>query len=332
MFCRKVFWGFQKSKNTVLLLVMTEFLVGRFEISDIDSIASVPLRALETAALAVGRLDALGRSAEPGLQALLALRCSVVSAGLPPTQQLEGIIAILRADGEGGDDATRLATTLAVTLDATLSEGARRSRAGTAPTARWVAESLGEGVWDDDASRALDEVLRAIRPPHPGVLTALVAARLTAHASVLSASVLSALILHHAGSLGGTWCAVPAGTFHSSPDAALPVLAESMATAAREAALALTAATAAMPTHETRVREAHGRAAHGAIAVLHAFRRWTVLEIPATARRLRCTRPTVAAAIERLEALGLVTELTGRGRDRAWCYSALAAAMLTPRA
>jgi hypothetical protein len=178
----------------------------------------------------------------------------------------------------------------------------------------------------------LDEVLCAIRPPHPGVLTALVAARLTAHASTLSASVLSALILHHAGSLGGTWCAIPAGTFHSSPDAALPVLAESMATAAREAALALTAATAAIPTHEARVREAHGRAAHGAIAVLHAFRRWTVLEIPATARRLRCTRPTVAAAIERLEALGLVTELTGRGRDRAWCYSALAAAMLTPRA
>jgi len=327
---------------------MTELAAGRFEISDIDSIASVPLRALENAALAVGRLDALGRSAEPGLQALLALRCSVVSAGLPPTQQLEGIIAILRADGEGGDDATRLATTLAVTLattlattlavtlavtlDATLSEGAGRSRAGTAPTARWVAESLGERVWDDDASRALDEVLCAIRPPHPGVLTALVAARLTAHASTLSASVLSALILHHAGSLGGTWCAIPVGTFHSSPDAALPVLAESMATAAREAALALTAATAAIPTHEARVREAHGRAAHGAIAVLHAFRRWTVLEIPATARRLRCTRPTVAAAIERLEALGLVTELTGRGRDRAWCYSALAAAMLTPRA
>jgi phage tail tape-measure protein len=137
------------------------------------------------------------------------------------------------------------------------------------------------------------------------------------------------LVLHHAGSLGGTWCALPVSAFQTSPASDLVGLAESLATAAREAALALAAGTAAMQEHDDRVRAAYGRAAHGALAVLHAFRRWTVLEIPATARRLRITRPTVAAAIERLEALGLVTELTGRGRDRVWCYAALADAMLT---
>ncbi len=316
---------------------------GELAIADLDILDRVSLRALENATLAIGRLDALGRSAEPGVQDVLALRCSLVAAGVPPTQRREGIIAILRADGEGGSAAERLAAICA--------EGATRSRAGVAPTARWVRAALGEG--DDDTVPDLDARLRAMRPPHPahpsypGVLTALIASHAVgaaaadradpaasaepagAGAVALAPVALSALVLHHAGSLGGTWCALPVSAFQTSPASDLVGLAESLATAAREAALALAAGTAAMQEHDDRVRAAYGRAAHGALAVLHAFRRWTVLEIPATARRLRITRPTVAAAIERLEALGLVTELTGRGRDRVWCYSALADAMLT---
>ena len=316
---------------------------GELAIADLDILDRVSLRALENATLAIGRLDALGRSAEPGVQDVLALRCSLVAAGVPPTQRREGIIAILRADGEGGSAAERLAAICA--------EGATRSRAGVAPTARWVRAALGEG--DDDTVPDLDARLRAMRPPHPahpsypGVLTALIASHAVGAAAAdrvdpaasaepagagvvaLAPVALSALVLHHAGSLGGTWCALPVSAFQTSPASDLVGLAESLATAAREAALALAAGTAAMQEHDDRVRAAYGRAAHGALAVLHAFRRWTVLEIPATARRLRCTRPTVAAAIERLEALGLVTELTGRGRDRVWCYAALADAMLT---
>ena len=316
---------------------------GELAIADLDILDRVSLRALENATLAIGRLDALGSSAEPGVQDVLALRCSLVAAGVPPTQRREGIIAILRADGEGGSAAERLAAICA--------EGATRSRAGVAPTARWVRAALGEG--DDDTVPDLDARLRAMRPPHPahpsypGVLTALVASHAVGAAAAdradpaasadpagagvvaLAPVALSALVLHHAGSLGGTWCALPVSAFQTSPASDLVGLAESLATAAREAALALAAGTAAMQEHDDRVRAAYGRAAHGALAVLHAFRRWTVLEIPATARRLRITRPTVAAAIERLEALGLVTELTGRGRDRVWCYAALADAMLT---
>lgn len=310
---------------------------GELAIADLDILDRVSLRAQENATLAIGRLDALGRSAEPGVQDVLALRCSLVAAGVPPTQRREGIIAILRADGEGGSAAERLAAICA--------EGATRSRAGVAPTARWVRAALGEG--DDDTVPDLDARLRAMRSPHPahpaypGVLTALVASHAVAAAAAAAADplgagavalapvALSALVLHHAGSLGGTWCALPVSAFQTSPASDLVGLAESLATAAREAALALAAGTAAMHEHDARVRAAYGRAAHGALAVLHAFRRWTVLEIPVTARRLRITRPTVAAAIERLEALGLVTELTGRGRDRVWCYAALADAMLT---
>ena len=119
---------------------------GELAIADLDILDRVSLRALENATLAIGRLDALGRSAEPGVQDVLALRCSLVAAGVPPTQRREGIIAILRADGEGGSAAERLAAICA--------EGATRSRAGVAPTARWVRAALGEG--DDDTVADLD--------------------------------------------------------------------------------------------------------------------------------------------------------------------------------
>ncbi len=298
--------------------------------SNLDVLGSPFLRALERAALAVGRLDALGRSAEPGVRDLLALRCSVVAAGVPSTACRDGIIALLRADGEGGDAASRLAAVFA--------EGAARSRAGTAPTARWVHDQLGEGEGGHDLPRELDEHLRAMRPPASGVLPALVAARTLvqgggrSEARTLSATALAALVLHHAGSLGGLWCTIPAALVAGMETPDLVQLADALATAAHDAAHALAAATAALPVHEAQVRAAHGRAARGATAVLRAFRRWSVLEIPSAARRLRCTRPTVAAAIDRLETLGLVTELTGRGRDRVWCYAALADAMvMVPR-
>jgi hypothetical protein len=112
--------------------------------------------------------------------------------------------------------------------------------------------------------------------------------------------------------------------------AALAGLADALAAAAEAGRAAADGATLLMQQHEASVAAAHGRAAIGATMVLRSFRRWPLLEIPATARRLRCTRPTVAAAVERLEALGLVRELTGRGRDRRWCYSALAEALSVP--
>ena len=73
------------------------------------------------------------------------------------------------------------------------------------------------------------------------------------------------------------------------------------------------AATAALPVHEAQVRAAHGRAARGATAVLRAFRRWSVLEIPSAARRLRCTRPTVAAAIGASAYAGIPITYPGAG-------------------
>jgi hypothetical protein len=45
----------------------------------------------------------------------------------------------------------------------------------------------------------------------------------------------------------------------------------------------------------------------------HAF-----IGIPATSRALGLTFPTVGASLARLERLGIVEEVTGRGRDRAW--------------
>jgi hypothetical protein len=282
------------------------------------------LGALESAALAVGRLDAAARALEPGIQELLTLRCSHHAANSRAAGDAEGIIAILRADGEGEAPTIRLAEAFR--------EGAARSRAGSAPSTRWIAESLHIALPSDLRMvelDALDERLRALRVGHGALLTALDAGAQLAPYAPLAASAMTGITLAHGGALGGSWCTVPVDRFGGEGAQGLVGLAEALTLAAREGSAAVASAARTMQAHETRIEEAYGRAAHGALAVLRSFRRWTLLEIPATARRLRCTRPTVAAAVERLEALGLVQELTGRGRDRVWCYSALAAALST---
>jgi Fic family protein len=45
-----------------------------------------------------------------------------------------------------------------------------------------------------------------------------------------------------------------------------------------------------------------------------------IIDIPVTAKRVKLTKPTVAAALERLMKLGIAREITGRARDRLFSY------------
>ncbi len=271
------------------------------------------LRSLEACALALGRLDAAANTVEVGVQELLALR-----AAATVDVDRQGIIAILRADGEGGGPAMRLASVF--------HDGIVRSRTGSAPTLRWVGERLEVRGTDDVDGREFDESLRTLRSDGGTVLAALRAGRIMAEHSPLAAAAMIPLVLVHGGVLAGPWCTL-SETELARPGRDLSSLATLLAARARDAEAAVGLAHAAMRAHEAAIDAAYGRAAHGAIMVLRSFRRWPLLDIPAAARRLRCTRPTVSAAIDRLEALGFVRELTGRGRDRVWCYSALADAL-----
>lgn len=65
-----------------------------------------------------------------------------------------------------------------------------------------------------------------------------------------------------------------------------------------------------------------GRAAGSALRVLGLLREPTVISIPEAAEALGLTWPTVNAAVQRLMALGIATEVTGRPRNRLYAYAA----------
>jgi DNA-binding Lrp family transcriptional regulator len=65
-----------------------------------------------------------------------------------------------------------------------------------------------------------------------------------------------------------------------------------------------------------------GRAAITARSALALLRRRFVTTIPALADDLGLSRPAANDAVERLVALGLAREVTGRARDRVFAYGA----------
>jgi Fic family protein len=65
-----------------------------------------------------------------------------------------------------------------------------------------------------------------------------------------------------------------------------------------------------------------GRGAASALAVYELLRGRVLTSVPRARRVLPLSAPTVAAALERLEGLGIVRETTGRARGRLWVYQA----------
>ena len=64
-----------------------------------------------------------------------------------------------------------------------------------------------------------------------------------------------------------------------------------------------------------------GRPASSALRVHRAFQEHPILTIRAASARTGLAEPTVSASLDRLQALGIVTELTGRKRDRLFSYA-----------
>lgn len=66
--------------------------------------------------------------------------------------------------------------------------------------------------------------------------------------------------------------------------------------------------------------EALGRPAMSALRVHHLLCEKIIISIPRATRVLRVTKPTAAAAMRHLQALGIVRELTGRKRNKLYVY------------
>lgn len=92
---------------------------------------------------------------------------------------------------------------------------------------------------------------------------------------------------------------------------------EAVASQAAETSRALLAL---FDADRARIQEL-GRAAGSALAVWDVLRRRIVISIPKAAEEAGVTWPTASAALERLAALGIVAETTGRRRDRLYTYA-----------
>ncbi len=295
------------------------------------------LRSYEDAATAVGRLDAAGSLAPPGLRRLLTLRCAVRSSGTG----VNGMIALLRPDGEG-EPADR-------SFLRALEAGAGRARGGVVPSVAMIAELLGMAPSDFGAPGAAEGPLG-----EPGARTPPLLRAVHASGAILqsaprddgnaatsgarrAAALAVALLLCVGGSTTDAWLTIPlagdplltAGP--ADTDAGWDEwMRAAFAALAREARLAergLAVARARAEADEERVREALGRAAYSAVDVLRLLRSDLALTVPDAARTLQQTPPTAGAALARLEELGIAREVTGRARSRVFVYPALVDAL-----
>jgi len=89
---------------------------------------------------------------------------------------------------------------------------------------------------------------------------------------------------------------------------------------ARQAADTVTALVVLFEQDRSRI-QALGRSAGSALQVYDVLRRRIVVSIPGMAKEAGVTWPTAKAALERLRALGIVAESTGRRRDRLYTYT-----------
>jgi Fic family protein len=72
--------------------------------------------------------------------------------------------------------------------------------------------------------------------------------------------------------------------------------------------------------HQKMILDRGGKGAQSALRVFELARKKAVLSIPEAAKTLELTQPTVGSAVKLLEKLGILTETTGKQRDRQFLY------------
>jgi Fic family protein len=73
--------------------------------------------------------------------------------------------------------------------------------------------------------------------------------------------------------------------------------------------------------HDRAQTETLGRAAGSALQVLHLAQKRVLFSASGAKEELNISLPTVRNSIEGLEGLGIVREITGKGRNKVWLYS-----------
>jgi hypothetical protein len=236
------------------------------------------------------------------------------------------MIALVRSDGEG-DGALR-------SYGKAVREGAARARGGALSSVARLHESLqlAPPAWN---AVPIDDLLRDAHERTPPVLKAALAAiaiaaeirKMGDETPAANESQLVALAVTFSLCVGGAttdaWLTLP-------PARVLRTLGDTLTAIAREARAAergLAAARELGDADEQRVRDSLGRAAYSALDVLALLRDQIVITVPETARALGLTPPTAGAAVARLVELGIVREVTGKARSRAFAYEGIVRAL-----
>ena len=301
-------------------------------------------RAYEDASTAVGGLDVASALAPAGLRQLLLLRCMVT----PFAVGRDGMIALLRADGEGDPRVLAYGEALRV--------GGTRARGGFVPSVElldtWLAvpapaaPSAGQhrvapaepqaGVSTAD----IDLLMRDATVRTPPVLKAVIVVgallALRGRQAVPFASLAASLLLCVGGATADALLTLPLLTDDNLANgplgdggwgAWLSMAFASLAREARAGTRGLEAARERVATDQARVKEAFGRASYSAIDLLELLANDLIITVPDAARALDQTPPTAGAAAARLVSLGIAREITGRARSRAFVYEELIGAL-----
>ena len=297
---------------------------------------SALLRHYEDAATAVGRLDSAASASSRGLRDLAVLRCIATPTGA--SRRI--LTGLLRPDG--GERAMR-------SYSGAVRAGASRARGGVVPSLDYLCELLGlpmqreppaaqaaadAPIWGmpEVAAFMSDDRLRHSPPVLRAVMTAGVLLNSPVEGRINLASLATSLVLCVGGAMTDVWLTLPLCSDEAlgrgpklkrEVDGWLAHAFLALANEARAAERALGTARERVESDRARVKATFGRAAYSALDVLDLLTSELVITVPETSRTLRQTPPTTGAAIARLTEIGIVEEITGQSRSRAYIYGNL---------
>lgn len=283
------------------------------------------VRLVEECAEELGRLDALVSVAPPAVATALQIS-AVARLGRPDAQATRVACAALVAARVEMLHSAALDESLALWRDR-FEEGERRARSGAVLSLPLGIARRGE------AERAVQDALRPSSELRPLLWRALaIAAWLSDAEASADAELLAALVLVAGGLTDRVWllpfaewrgaarveaaAAWRTGDVESFMRGALGALSAT----ARQLRVQVRLLMDALPDEDAHLA-AIGRAAVTARQALAQLRQTLATSVPDLSQRLELSRPAVGAALERLVALGLAEEVTGRARDRVFVLS-----------
>ena len=285
---------------------------------------SVSIRHFEEAADELGKLDATCALAPGSVE--IAFRLAACAGLVEPTRAAFGALAAAEADSL---HERSLALGLLAWREVLTAEE-KRVRGGARLSAhRFPALDLSDG--GDEVRERLEAIWREPSASRSVLERALDSAAWSPNFALSEAS--AALLLCAGGrtdrvrivpfaSADPVERAVAIAAYRvDDTDAWTSLALRTLAVRARTARLAARIVIDAHGAEEEQLRSL-GRAAITAHSALALLRRRFVTTVPALAEDLELSRPAANDSVERLVALGLAREVTGRARDRVFAYSA----------